>query len=350
MVYPRKEFEKASCKDANLDKSSLIEMFQKIEKEKFNIHSMMLVHQGAKVFDCYAHDFGPEVKEEIYSASKSFTSIAIGILIDRDLIQLDQTVLSFFQNEVKNYQPGYELLTIRHLLTMSVGYESDILDSLNENDNLIEKFFQIPLVHKPGTTFLYSNYATLMLSEVITKVTGELLNDFLDRELFQKLEIDKPVWKGVQNINYGAWGLHISARDMAKFGLLLLNDGKWRDEQIVSKAYLDMATSFQISTQERDKPSDQFGYGFQFWVNGFGDYRATGWLNQHIIINKQHQLVFVMQAYEERDLVHLFTDYILKAKEQGWTYSNLSLRDFIRDFTHNSTPLVLSEKQTRTIY
>ena len=80
MLYPGRDFEKASCRDASLDKSLIVEMFDYIQEQKLNIHQMVLLRDGAKIFDAYADSFGPQTREEIYSISKSFVSVAIGIL------------------------------------------------------------------------------------------------------------------------------------------------------------------------------------------------------------------------------------------------------------------------------
>jgi len=87
MIFPRKDFEKASCKDANVEKSLLVDMFEKIEEEKWNLHSLILVKNGTKVFDAYAKGYGPETTEEVYSISKTFVGVAIGICQDLKLLR-----------------------------------------------------------------------------------------------------------------------------------------------------------------------------------------------------------------------------------------------------------------------
>ncbi|MBU0997697.1 MAG: beta-lactamase family protein [Firmicutes bacterium] len=332
MVFPHKEFEKASCRDANIEKGLLADMFDFIEKEKLDIHSMILLKDGAKVFDAYAPGYYRYHNEEIYSISKSFTSVAIGICQDKGLLKVDDFILSFFKDSVKEPTPGYEKITIKHLLTMSVGQEKDILQDLSPKDDAIDKFFHVNLVHEPGTVFMYNNSATFILSAIVTKVTRKSTNDFLAEVLYPILEIEKPVWDSFDGISMGAFGMKLNTIDMAKFGLLLVNDGLWKDTQVVSKAYLDEAGKSHISTKNWDNPRDQYGYGYQFWMNDFGDYRAAGWLKQYIVINKRFNVVFVTQAKEEKELLDLFSNFILPALEKGWLYDNVSLREYIRKF------------------
>jgi CubicO group peptidase (beta-lactamase class C family) len=350
MNFPHKDFEKASCKDANIEKGLLVDMFNKIEDDKLNIHGMVLLRDGNKVFDAYAAGYGPDIRENIYSISKSFTSVAIGILQDRKLLKLDDFVLPYVKTELKSWQPAYEKLTIRHLLTMSVGHENDLMYGMKPEDNALELFFNAELTYEPGTHFVYNNLATYLLSVIVTKITGMNLNDFLDIELYQPLEIEKPIWRKHGKYALGASGLELSSLDLAKFGLLLLNEGLWRDKQIVSKAYLKEATSYQINTSHLDNPKDRYGYGYQFWMNDFEDYRCAGLFKQYIVINKAFNVVFVTQAYEERELLNLFTSYVLPGFQNGWVYDSFTLRHFIQKFHDNSLELIKAEKANRTIY
>ena len=341
MIFPKEDFNKKSCKEANLNKGLIVDMFNKIEDEMYNIHSMMLVKDGSKVFEAYAHDFDSTSKNNVYSVSKSFTSVAIGILVDLGLLNLDNFVLYYFNEEVKDYLKEYEMLRIKHLLTMTVGQEKDLFSELTPKDNPFEIFFNTPLVNEPGQVFLYSNFASFLLSAIVTKVTGKSMNDFLNEYLYKKIGMEKPQWTSINNYTFGCTGLEISLQDMARFGVLILNEGLWEDEQIVSKEYLKAALDKQIA-----EPGTPFYYGYQFWI-GRNYQMAAGMYKQYIIIDKRYNVVFAMQAYEERDVLALYLNYIVKACEKGYEYSELSIRDFVRKFRYNSIPIIEKEKNER---
>ena len=347
MIFPGEEFNKASVKDANINKGLLVDLFNKIDDDSINIHSMMLLKNGSRVFKASAYSFDEDTKENVYSVSKAFTSIAIGILVDKELIRLDTPVLYFFSNEVKNYIKEYEALQIKHLLTMSVVQTEDLFFKLDKMDNVIEPFFNQPLTAKFGEKFMYNNYATFILSAIVSKVTGKSLNDFLDEYLYKIIGIEKPRWDELKGYSLGASRLYLSANDMARFGLLLLNDGMWKSHRVVSSKYLEEATKLQIKTNYDDLnlDYDKFGYGYLFWLNSFGDFRASGSYQQHIVINKEYGLVFVLKAFEERNLLSLFENYILKAAEEEYNYCDYSLRDFIRRFKINSKEIIIMENK-----
>jgi len=346
MIFPKEDFNKASVKDANINKGILVDLFNKIDDDSINIHSMMLLKNGSRVFKASAYSFDEDTKENVYSVSKAFTSIAIGILIDKNLIKLDDYVLYFFKNEVNKYLKEYEQLKIKHLLTMSVPQTKDLFFELDKMKNVIEPFFNQPLTAKLGEKFMYNNYATFILSAIVSKVTNKSLNDFLNENLYKIVGIKKPKWTEINNYSLGATELYISANDMARFGLLLLNDGQWNDSRIVSKDFLQEATKLQIKTNYDDLnfDYDKYGYGYLFWLNSFGDFRASGSYQQHIVINKEYGLVFVLKAFEERNLLSLFENYVLKASEEGYNYCDYSLRDFIRRFKIHSKEIIEMEK------
>jgi len=349
MVFPHKEFEKTSCLEANIEKGLLADLFDHIEKHQWNVHSMILIKGGKMVFEAYAHDFDATSREEIYSISKSFTSIAIGMLQDEKKIRLDDIALDYFREHVSMPLPGYESVTIRHLLTMTVGVEKDVFHEISENMNVFEKFFTTPLVYTPGEHFVYNNFASFILSAIVTKVTGKSCNAFLKTRLFDPLEIENVEWKEVRGISMGAFGLKLGAVDLAKFGLLLLREGLWKDQQLISKEYIHEATKYHVSTIHWDNPRDKFGYGYQFWMNDFGDFRCAGWLKQYIVVNKEFDVVFVTQAYEERELLDLFSEYLIPSLQKGWLYDSVSLRDYVRRFKEQSTARIENEKATRKV-
>lgn len=346
MVFPKEEFSKISCKDAFVNKHQLISMFDHIIDNQINIHQMILLHQGSVVFEAYAN--GHEAtKENVYSVSKSLTSIAIGILIDQGLLALDDYVLFYFADELKQYLPGYEKLQLKHLLTMSSGQKSDRFHGLTPQHNPIEIYFNTELAYQPGEHFMYSNFDSLILSAIVTKMTGITLNQFLNENLYQKIGLKDIEWPEFAGYSLGCTGLLLSVQDMARVGLLLLNEGRWEDQQIVSNNYLQQATKVQIQTSSELIKLNKHGYGYQFWINDFGDYKAAGLYNQLIIINHAYDLVFACIAYEERPLTELFKDYILPGFEEGYKETRHSLRDSIKTFRKQSVQLLEEELKTR---
>lgn len=348
MIFPRKEFEKASCKDANIEKGLLVDLFDKVEEEKWNLHSLFLAKNGAKVFETYAQGHGPDFPEEVYSVSKTFVAAAIGICQDLHLLNVHDPLLSYFKSDLHGkYLPGYENVRIEDLLTMSVGHETEAINGVLAGADPYETFFNIPLEYEPGTHFFYNNLATFMLSRLVQRVSGMKTNDFLNQHLYSRIDMPKPKWREAFGNSIGPYGLQLSAPDLARFGMLLLNEGIWRGEQVISREFVLELGKYHVSTPKSEHPVDRFGYGYQVWINDFGDFRLAGMYKQYVIVHKETGVVFVTQAFETREVLDLFTSYILPAVQKGWMGDNFTLRTYLQRFADHSGPQLTAEKKIR---
>ena len=134
---------------------------------------------------------------------------------------------------------------MRHLLSMSTGQVDDTMPRMGErrDGNWMKAFFEVPVLHPPGTHFLYNTGASYMLSAIVQKKTGMKLVDYLKPRLFDPLDIANPVWQELpQGINTGGFGLNIKTEDIARFGQLYLQKGMWQGEQLVPEAWVEEAT------------------------------------------------------------------------------------------------------------
>ncbi len=348
MIYPRRDFEKASCKDADIEKGLLVDLFETIERERWNFHSLFLVKNGAKVFEAYASGRGPGRPEECYSMTKTFVAAAIGLCRDQGLLNLETPLIRYFGDKLHSFPlPGYEKVTVRDLLTMTVGHDEERIDPVLLGADPYDTFFSIPLTHEPGTHFFYNNLATHMLSLLVQNLSGMNTNDFLDRHLYPKIEMAKPRWREAFGSSIGPYGLQLDAPDLARFGHLLLNEGFWRGEQLLSRDFVREMGKIQATTSTNGNPADRFGYGFQTWINDFGGFRLAGLYKQYVVIHPETGIVFVTQAYESREILDLFSRFVLPAIRKGWQGDTFTLRHYLQRFTDHSGLALNEEKRHR---
>jgi CubicO group peptidase (beta-lactamase class C family) len=248
--------------------------------------------------------WAPEAAEKahvLWSLSKSFTSTAVGLAIEEGKLKLDDKVLKFFPDEAPA-QPSENLkaMTVKDLLTMSGGHETEaqVRDS---KDSWVKTFLAQPVPHQPGTHFLYNTPGTYMLSAIVTKVTGQTVLDYLKPRLFEPLGITTPEWgTSPQGISLGGYGLSIRTEDIAKFGQLYLQKGKWNGRQLIPASWIELATSKQVSNDEGKKDpgtSDWTqGYGFQFWRCRHNAFRGDGKDGQYCIVLPDQDAVVAITA------------------------------------------------------
>nr|MDA3821420.1 serine hydrolase [Bacteroidales bacterium] len=227
----------------NVSAQGIINFIDAVDASDQELHSFMVLRHGNVVAEGWWDPYKPELKHTLYSTSKSFTSTAIGFAVTEGLITVEDKVISFFPDELpETVSENLTAMRIKDLLSMSAGLDPE--PRMTNSDNWVKTFLAAPVVHKPGSQFLYNSAATYMLSAIVTKVTGEKVIDYLRPRLFEPLNIEGIDWEESPNgINSGGWGLRLKTEDMAKFGQLYLQKGKWNGKQIIPEKWIEEATS-----------------------------------------------------------------------------------------------------------
>ncbi|MDQ2683054.1 MAG: serine hydrolase, partial [Chloroflexota bacterium] len=194
-------------------------------------------------------------------------------------------------------------ITLRSLVTMTPGWQYDAAGEyqrLIAQEDWTEYMLSLPVVYEQGTVYAYNSGASHLLSEIVAAVTGEPTTRFADRRLFDPLGIDRPRWErapsGGQAI--GGFGLSLTVRDTARFGLLALRRGEWAGQQIVSADWIDAATSWQASGDT----TGYAAYGYHWWVIADGIYPAYFGLgygsNYLYVVPALDLVVVVLKGFE----------------------------------------------------
>lgn len=240
------------------------------------------------------HDFEEEKPVLLWSISKTFTSMGIGIAENEGYFRLNDKVVDYFADDIIQINDNLKKMTIHDLLCMGTGHaRCPLTKAMKENkplDDISRLFFEEPVVFEPGAHFLYNNAATYMLSKLITITTGYSLKEYLMPRIFKPLGISEPQWDSdVNGISFGCSGLYLTARDLSKFGQLLLNHGVWDKKQLIPADYIAQATKSQIDTSEFNQyfatVDHKQGYGYQIWMNSYpNSYRMDGLYGQYVVI------------------------------------------------------------------
>ena len=305
--FPTDEWRSCAPDEVGMDPKKFKELNEEIRlllEMNIEIHSLLIVKDGYIVAEqYYSDDYGPDDLHRIYSCTKSLTSAMLGIASGQGLLgPLDQPMLSFFpEYEIANKTDDKEAINIEHLLTMSAGLEwyelefpySDDRNTFrqwSDNGGGVKFVLDQPMVAAPGEEYSYNTGASHILSGILQKVTGARADSFAMENLFGPIGIDEYYWPvDDQGIAYGGSGVRLRPRDMARFGYLYLNNGRWDGNQIVPEAWVEAS---QQKHMERKYISDSF-YGYQFWVSDYGTYSAVGYGGQWITIIPEHDLVVV---------------------------------------------------------
>jgi CubicO group peptidase (beta-lactamase class C family) len=285
-LLPRSRPEEQGVPSAAL--ARLVAAFDAIE----HVHTATVVRHGHVVLEATWAPYERDAPHAMYSVSKSFTSIAVGLAIDEGLFAVDDPVVDLLPDLAPEVpSPHLSALSVRHLLTMSTGHTTE--PEWGGSAHWAREMLAADPEFAPGTHWLYNTGATYLLSEIVQRRSGERLLDYLTPRLFAPLGFERPWWlQSPTGVDAGGFGLMIRAEELAVFGQLLLQRGEWRGAQLVPAEWIDLATSAQISNGDSAVGHwDQQGYGFQFWRCPDGAYRGDGAFGQYVIVLPGHDAV-----------------------------------------------------------
>ena len=361
--YQAPEFENeglnvGTLNQVGMDSLKIANLVDCIYAEKYGqIHSVLIYKDSLLVFEKYfeGHKFkwdGPNyygewvkwnktTPHQIMSCTKSFVSACIGIAIDQGYIKsVHQSIFNFLPEHQQYRSDGRENITIEHLLTMTSGLQWDEwhaahATSANDIDRLyiecwenpLNCVFERPLVAKPGEEFTYNGGGLIALGEILKNATGMNLIEFGKAHLFEPLGINNIQWDTFPKGEVEAGGgLHLTPRDMLKFGIMYLNNGVWNGEQIINEDWVEKSATAYRNNSGIKLPiedSGKNGYGYTWWISEVDDgshntqmYRANGWGGQVIMVlpKKNAVVVFTSGNYSSKSrLFKMLERYILTA-------------------------------------
>lgn len=224
--------------------------------------------------------------------------------MDRGLVPDASTPASyFFPSIASDADERKQRMTLEHLLTLTAGIEWSEFGGIKSfphmtrSDHWINYVLQQPMKDEPGTKMVYNSGASQLLAAIIAQCTKQPLNEFAEETLFSPLGITHYEWKSdPQGLHTGGYGLMLTAHDLLKFGLLYLQQGSWRNKQLISSKLVTQSTSPYITAT----PPDRGSYGWHWWV----DYLATEEEGQVIEMPFYYargfggQFVFIMPTIE----------------------------------------------------
>jgi len=247
------------------------------------LYSLLVFKNGNLIAEDYFHIGSPDLQVNIHSVTKSITSALVGIALEEGCItSLDQKMMEFFpelEDQITN--PRKNEITIRQMLQMRAGFpweESspelfELLMTGFHNDTLV----YVPLVRDPGSDSEYSNLTAHLIGMIVARACGTDLKSFAQEHLFSPLGIEPGFWQVDWDGNYlGFSDIDLSSTDLAKFGLMYLNEGEYNGIQIVPadwvheslQTYSENTWKYRVGRNWHDN-----GYGYQWWSIRAGDYR-----------------------------------------------------------------------------
>ncbi|MBL4941791.1 MAG: serine hydrolase [Colwellia sp.] len=277
----------------------------------------LLVLKNDKItFEHYYLNTSAEDKRISWSMAKSFVSVLFGMQVDAGKIDIEKAV-AFYLPEMQG--SGYEKVKIKHVLQMSSGVKwnedyQDFNSDINKMGRLLaiggsldKMTTELSNETTAGEKFHYVSMDTHVIAMILRRVSGQSLVELVQHNLWNKIgmESDAAWITDSQGHAFALGGLNATTRDYARFGRLLLNNGRWQNEQLVSKQLVSREWIQQASTAGADhlKPGvDKLGYGYQIWLPPLaqpGEFFCVGVYGQYIYVNQQQGVVIVKNSADK---------------------------------------------------
>ena len=257
-----------------------------------NVISVVVSRHGQVIAK---HSWDDDCRRNVYSASKSFTSAAVGIAQREGLLSIDERLTDAFPDDLPSRVPdNLAKATVRDLLTMQLGQaEAALMGGQRPfipEDDWVKLGLSLPFPDAPGTRFVYNNVGPYLAGVLVQRRAGCDLVSYLMPRLFAPLGIRRPMWEADPlGHTFGAGGLFLNLTELHKLGLLYLNDGRWNGRQLVPAEWVRESTRKQAD-------NGSFGYGYLFWLGEQNSFRADGKYCQWSIVLRDRDAVISLLA------------------------------------------------------
>ena len=314
-------FERITPEKAGIASAWVEKFILALEKRGLAMHSILLM-KGRQIFsECYWAPFHKDLPHRMYSQTKSFVGIAIGLLEEDGLIRLDDKIHTYFPDKFQRELPEYlESLTIRQMLTMETAGTTPSWFRLESEDRTELYFEQNKADHPAGLLFHYDSPGSQVLCALVERLSGKCLFDYLNERIFRHLGTfqNASILKTKNEDSWGDSALLCTTRDIASFGRFLMEGGLWDGKRLMNEEYIRAATSRQVDNN-RTGFANTFasGYGYQIWMVP-GGFAFNGMGAQMTLCLPEQDLIFSCtsdnQGYASaKDLIlSAFYEYIVE--------------------------------------
>lgn len=282
-----------SPESVGIPSQAILKFLQRIDAERINMHGFLLVRHNQIAAEGYWAPWSAERKHRMYSISKSFVALAVGLMIDEGRLTLSDQVATYFPDKVPaTLHPWLAEATVRDLLIMATPHSTT---SYTRTDpDWVWTFFNKAPSHPPGTIFAYDTAATVVLNAIVEQLAGQPFLDYMRPRFLDRIGFSADAWcvRRPEGGSWGGSGVICTLRDMAKVALACMNGGRWGAEQLLPAEYVCAATTMQID----NSIGGNDGYGYQIWCEKANGFSFRGMGSQYALCFPDKEFLFACIA------------------------------------------------------
>ncbi len=304
--WPTEDWRTSTPEEQGMDPEMLNEGIKYINNEGLEVHSFIVIRHGYIFIEEYWGRYEKNTRHVLQSVTKSYISALIGIAMKEGYIEsLDKKMVDFFPGRtIQNLDSRKETITLEDMLMMTDGLEwpewgipyddeRNIARQMAYEEDPVQFVLDRPMANEPGAVLNYNSGISHLLSAIISQTTGEGTLNFAKEYLFEPIGITSVIlWMSdSQGLRFGGWGLSLAPRDMAKLGLLYLQNGAWDGNQIIPTDYITASVESYYYWEP------EAGYGYHWWTAPeLGCYFALGVGGQFVGVFPELDMVVVVTA------------------------------------------------------
>lgn len=296
-------FRSITPESAGVSSARVSALLDRLERRGLNMHSLLLLRGDDLFFEGYWKPFDRDFCHRMYSQTKSFVGVAIGLLEEEGRLCLDDPIVSFFPDKLD--APPHPLLarqTVRQMLTMTTVGNPRAYWFRSPDPDRVHLYLNDDRggrMHPPGTVWEYDSAGSQVLASLVERLSGMPLLSYLRKKLFDRMGTFRTA-EILQTKNNDSWGdsaMVCTPRDMASFGRLVMQYGVYNGERLMNERYLREATSPRVSNKVSGWDSyAAHGYGYQIWCTEQGGFSFNGMGGQFTIALPDRDFLFVCTA------------------------------------------------------
>ena len=293
-------FEKITPEEAGVSSERIAQYLSMLRRRHSQMHSVLMM-KGDKLFaEYYWAPFDKDFCHRMYSVTKSFTSVAIGLLEEEGKLSLDDKIMDHFPEKLDGeINPWLAKQTIRDMLTMTTAGHCKLWFTAGDPDR-VHLYFNNRDINRPSATLWdYDSAGSQVMATLVEKLSGKPLFEYLNEKIFKHLGTFKTaeILKTPNGTSWGDSAMVCTSRDVMSFGKFCMNYGTWEGKRLMNEEYLKAATAKQVdNTESAHLEAFKYGYGYQFWRTEQNGFALVGMGHQFIICLPDKDVVFVCTA------------------------------------------------------
>jgi len=287
---------------AGISSKRILDFFKRYESYNASIHSIIMA-RGDHIFaECYYAPFNKDFKHRMYSSSKSFVGLAIGLCEEDGLLSLDDKMIDYFGEYIDKDKadPKLREQTIRDMLKMSTSIEETVYWFTSGTKDRAAEYFKFDVAKMPGSTYKYDSPGSYMLGVIVEKVTGKPFMEYLKERVFQYTDFSKDAYclKCPGGHSWGDSAVICTARDLLIFARFVMNKGVIDGKRYMNSKFLEDAVSKQVDNDRVGAGGayNSYGYGYQIWKMPDDGFAFIGMGDQLAICHPKTDFIFIINA------------------------------------------------------